>query len=44
MTSIGIADAQANAYNVSKMKGAVDQYKEKMAQMKDTLRKEERLG
>ena len=34
MASIGVATAQENAYNVSKMKGAVDQYKNKMAQMK----------
>ena len=31
MASIGIATAQENAYNVSKLKGAVDQYKDKMA-------------
>ena len=44
MASIGIATAQANAYNVSKLKGAVERYKDKMAQMKETLRKEERVG
>ena len=37
---MGIATAHANAYNVSKLKGAMDQYKDKMAQMKETLRKE----
>ena len=39
MASIDIATAQTNAYNVSKLKGAVDQYKYKMAQMKETLKK-----
>ena len=32
---------QVNAYSVIKLKGAVDQYKYKMAQMKETLRKEQ---
>ena len=41
MASIGIPTTQVNAYNVSKIKGAVDQYKDKMAQMKETLMKEE---
>ena len=44
MASIGIATTHVNAYNVSKLKGAVDQYKDKMEQMKETLRKEERVG
>ena len=44
MASISIAIAHANAYNVSKLKGAVDQYKDKMAWMKETLSKEERVG
>ena len=44
MASIGIATAHVNYYNVSKLKGAVDQYKDKMEQMKETLRKEERVG
>ena len=44
MDSLGVATAQVNSYNVSKLKGAVDQYKDKMAQMKETLRKEERVG
>ena len=44
MSSMGIATAHANAYNVSKLKGTVDQYKDKMSQMKETLRKEERVG
>ena len=44
MASWGVATAQVNAYNVSKLKGEVDQYKYKMAQMKETLRKEERVS
>ena len=44
MASIGIATAQVNAYNVSKLKGVVDQYKDKMTQMKETLRKEKGVG
>ena len=39
MASVSVATAQENAYNVSKLKGAIDQYKYKMAQMKETLRK-----
>ena len=44
LASINVATAQANAYNVSKLKGVVDQYKEKIAQMKETLRKEQGEG
>ena len=44
MASLGIATPQVTAYNVSKIKRAVDQYKDKMAQMKEILRKEERVG
>ena len=44
LASMGIATPHANCYNVCKLKGAVDQYKDKMAQMKETLRKEERVG
>ena len=44
MASFGIATAQVNSYNVSKLKEAIDQYKDKMAQTKETLRKEERVG
>ena len=44
MASIGITAARENAYNVSKIKGEVNKYKDKMAQMKETLRKEERVG
>ena len=44
MASLGTTIAQVNAYNVSKMKVAIDEYKDKMAQMKETLRKEEKVG
>ena len=44
MASISVATAQANAYNVSKLKGAVDQYKDNMTQMKETLRKDQGVG
>ena len=39
MASIGVAAAQANAYNVGILKETVDQYKEKMERVKDTLMK-----
>ena len=41
MASIGIANAQENSYNVRKIKGAIGQYKYKMAKMNESLRKEE---
>ena len=44
MASIGFATAQVNVYNVSKMNAAIDQYKYKMAQMKEALRKEQGEG
>ena len=44
MASFWITTTQVNAYNISNLKGEVDQYKYKMAQMKETLRKEERVG
>ena len=44
MASWGVATAQVNAYNVSKIKEVIDQYKYKMAQIKETLREEERVG
>ena len=39
MASIGVAAAQANAYNVDKLKETIDQYKEKMVRVKDPLMK-----
>ena len=44
MAAMGIATAHENAYNVSNLKGTIHQYKDKMSQMKETLRKEERVG
>ena len=40
MCLIGVAIAQANAFNVDKLKETIDQYKEKMVRVKDTLMKE----
>ena len=40
MASVGVATTRANAYNVSKFRGVVEQYEDKMEQMKVTLRKE----
>ena len=44
MASIGVAVAQENAYNVDKLKETIDQYKEKMVKVKDTLMKERGEG
>ena len=44
MASMGIATAHANANNVSKLKETIDQHKGKMEEMKEALRKEERVG
>ena len=44
MASIGVASAQSNAYNVDRLKEAVDQYKENMVRFKDTLMKERGEG
>ena len=35
----GVASTLANAYNVGKLVEDIDQYKEKMSQMKEILRK-----
>ena len=40
MASINITTNQENAYNVDRLKETVDQYKEKMVRVKDTLMKE----
>ena len=37
MALINVAVAQEIAYNVDKLKGVVDQYKENMVKMKETL-------
>ena len=44
LASMGIANAYANAHNVEKLTETIEQYKEKMAEMKEVLRKEERVG
>ena len=44
LTMVGLAASQANAVNVSKMVENVDQLKEKMSEMKETLRKERGEG
>ena len=41
---MGIAIVHANSHNISKLKGTIDHYKGKMAEMKEVLRKEERVG
>ena len=42
--SMGIATAHENAHNISKLMETLDQYKGKMVEMKEVLRKEERVG
>ena len=44
MASMGVATTNANAHNISKLTETLDQYKGKMAEMKEVLRKEERVG
>ena len=44
MASMGVATATANAHNISRLTETLDQYKGKMAEMKEVLRKEERVG
>ena len=44
MASMGVATANANAHNISKLTETFDQYKGKMEEMKEVLRKEERVG
>ena len=44
MASISVHCAQANAYDVDRLKESVDQYKEKMVKVKDTLMKERGEG
>ena len=41
---IGITNAYANAHNIDKLTETIEQYKGKMAEMKEVLRKEERVG
>ena len=41
---MGIVTAYANAHNVDKLIETLEQYKGKLAKMKEVLRKEERVG
>ena len=41
---MGIANAYANSHNIDKLTEAIEQYKGKMDEMKEVLRKEERVG
>ena len=44
LSSMGIANAYANAHNVGKLMENIEKYKGKMDEMKDVLRKEEKVG
>ena len=44
LASMGIANAYANAHNIDKVTETIEQYKGKMAKMKEVLRKEEKVG
>ena len=44
LASMGITTAYTNAHNVDKLTETLDQYKGKMVEMKEVLRKEERVG
>ena len=44
LASMGIANAYTNAHNVDRIMENIEQYKGKMAEMKEVLRKEENLG
>ena len=44
MASMGVATATAKAHNISRLTKTLDQYKGKMEEMKEVLRKEERVG
>ena len=44
MDSMGIANAYASAHNVEKLLENIEQYKGKMAEMKEVWRKEEKVG
>ena len=41
---MGIANSYANAHNIEKLIETIEQYKGKMAKMKEVLRKEEKVG
>ena len=42
--SMGIANAYANAHNVDRLTKNIEKYKGKMDEMKEVLRKEEKVG
>ena len=44
LSAMGIANAYANSHNVDKIMENIEQYKGKMAEMKEVLRKEEKVG
>ena len=44
MASMGVATATPNAHNISRLTETLEQYKGKMVEMKEVLRKEERVG
>ena len=44
LASMGIANSYANAHNVERIMENIEQYKGKMAEMKEVLRKEEKVG
>ena len=43
LASLGIANAYENSHNIDKLTETLDQFKGKMAEMKEVLRKEERV-
>ena len=43
LASLGIANAYANAHNIDKLIETLEQFKGKMTEMKEVLRKEERV-
>ena len=44
MASWGVETTHVNAHNISKIKEIIDQYKGRMEEIKEVLRKEERVG
>ena len=44
MASMGVATATKNAHNIRRITATIDQYKGNMAEMKEVLRKEEKVG
>ena len=44
VSSMGIENSYANAHNVDKLIETIEKYRGKMAEMKEGLRKEEKVG